>query len=46
MIGNWSLRIREKRGQQLCVHGRAYSLKDGLLLNIGLSITGPERLPG
>ncbi|HHL45292.1 MAG TPA: carbonic anhydrase, partial [Gammaproteobacteria bacterium] len=35
-----------QRGQQLSVHGWVYGLKDGLLHNIGLSISGPEQLPG
>ncbi|HFC53762.1 MAG TPA: carbonate dehydratase [Gammaproteobacteria bacterium] len=34
-----------RRGQKLCVHGWVYSLKDGLLHNIGLSIDSPEQLP-
>ncbi len=34
-----------KRGQQLSVHGWIYSLKDGLLRNLGLTVTRPEELP-
>ena len=35
-----------RREQKLCVHGWVYSLKDGLLHNIGLSVDSPEQLPG
>ncbi len=34
-----------QRGQKLSVHGWVYSLKDGLLQNIGLSICKPDELP-
>lgn len=32
------------RGQELAVHGWIYSLEDGLLRSLGLSITGPDDL--
>ncbi|PYS52338.1 MAG: carbonate dehydratase [Acidobacteria bacterium] len=32
------------RGQELAVHGCIYSLEDGLLRALGLSITGPDEL--
>lgn len=32
------------RGQELAVHGWIYSLEDGLLHDLGLSITGPDGL--
>ncbi len=35
-----------KRGQQLTVHGWIYGLKDGLLRNLGLSVSKSEDLPG
>jgi len=35
-----------RQGQALSVHGWVYGLKNGLLHNIGLSVNGPEELPG
>ncbi len=35
-----------KRGQELSIHGWIYGLKDGLLRNLGLTVSGPEGLPG
>ncbi len=35
-----------KQGQELSVHGWIYSLKDGLLRNLGLTVSKPEDLPG
>lgn len=32
------------RGQRLAVHGLLYSLQDGLLRDLGLSVTGPDAL--
>jgi carbonic anhydrase len=34
-----------EQGQELSVHGWIYSLEDGLLRDLGLSITGPDELP-
>jgi len=33
------------RGQQVDVHGWIYSLKDGLLKDLGCSISGPDQIP-
>jgi len=35
-----------KRGQELTIHGWIYGLKDGLLRNLGLMVSGPGGLPG
>ena len=35
-----------QQGQKLSVHGWVYGLKDGLLRNIGLSVSKPDELPG
>jgi carbonic anhydrase len=34
-----------ERGQSVSVHGWIYDLRDGLLRDFGLSVTGPEELP-
>ena len=33
-----------ERGQNLTVHGWVYGLHDGLLRDLGMSISGPEEL--
>ena len=32
------------RGQQLTIHGWAYGLKDGLVTDLGLTVSHPEQL--
>jgi carbonic anhydrase len=34
------------RGQPLAVHGWFYDLRDGLLRDLGLTVAGPDDLPG
>jgi carbonic anhydrase len=34
-----------RRGQALTVHGWIYGLQDGLLKDLGVSISGPEEIP-
>jgi len=33
-----------ERGQELTVHGWVYGLQDGLLRDLGMSVSGPEEL--
>ena len=39
------LRDAWRRGQPVTVHGWIYGIKDGLLKNLGLSISGPQEIP-
>ncbi len=31
------------RGQEVCIHGWVYSLSNGLITDLGVTVTGPER---
>jgi carbonic anhydrase len=33
-----------RRGRQLTVHGLIYNIEDGLLLDMGIRIDGPEQI--
>lgn len=34
-----------KNGQKLCIHGLVYDLKDGILQDLGITLSAIEHLP-